>query len=586
MSGTSDAFKGLRDHVRSPSYLARAASLAFALFYVLSAVNLPAGSGPWFLGALLTFTFAAGLYLWWADRAWLLPVYALEKQPPRPEALSMAVSALARFPGRSMVLTVKAWILVDLGMGLVALQISGGGKALALRMLLLGAVFIPVTAAWAYLALLQRSRAAIAKVADAGLTAQQLVLAMPVARPLMRRRLMIFTAVSVLAPSLLIVDASLAHQRWRLDSLVAQTGPQAQAHWLWGAGAVVAALLIVMVLMGRLLGGALAERLQAVASQARALGASSSTSDRVVIAEDELWAASAAFSGMHGQLTEAIGRLKSAGLSISSTVDQLVATSRQQRDGATAQAAALSETSATTEELARSARQISANSAEVAQIAEQTLSVAQDGKSGAEHFAGSMAKAREDNQAIADAVVRLNKRVQQIGKVVEFIDGVADKSDLLALNAELEGTKAGEVGRGFSLVAAEMRRLSESVMDSTHKIGRLIEEIRDATNAAVMATEAGVKAAHEGTGLAERAATSLSEIVQLAGKTSDAARAISLATQQQQTGTDQLAEAMAELLRATESGGEATRQIAEANTDLSTLAHELKTVVERFEVRG
>ena len=88
-------------------------------------------------------------------------------------------------------------------------------------------------------------------------------------------------------------------------------------------------------------------------------------------------------------------------------------------------------------------------------------------------------------------MVRLNKRVQQIGKVVEFINEIADKSDLLALNAELEGTKAGEVGRGFSLVAAEMRRLAENVITSTRAIEQLIEEIRDATNAAVMATEAG-----------------------------------------------------------------------------------------------
>ena len=74
-----------------------------------------------------------------------------------------------------------------------------------------------------------------------------------------------------------------------------------------------------------------------------------------------------------------------------------------------------------------------------------------------------------------------NKRVQQIGKIVEFINGVADKSDLLALNAELEGTKAGEVGRGFSLVAAEMRRLAENVLESTKEIEGLIEEIREAT---------------------------------------------------------------------------------------------------------
>jgi methyl-accepting chemotaxis protein len=175
-----------------------------------------------------------------------------------------------------------------------------------------------------------------------------------------------------------------------------------------------------------------------------------------------------------------------------------------------------------------------------------------------------------DNQAIADAVVRLNKRVQQIGKVVEFINEIADKSDLLALNAELEGTKAGEPGRGFSLVAAEMRRLAENVLSSTLAIERLIDEIRDATQAAVMATEAGLKTTDRGAALARQ--------------TSHAVRSISLATQQQQTGTDQLAAAMGDILRVTEENAEATQQMVAANTDLSSLARDLKSTVQRFRV--
>ena len=148
-----------------------------------------------------------------------------------------------------------------------------------------------------------------------------------------------------------------------------------------------------------------------------------------------------------------------------------------------------------------------------------------------------MGRMRQDNQAIAEAVDRLNKRVQQIGKIVEFINGVADKSDLLALNAELEGTKAGEVGRGFSLVAAEMRRLAENVLESTKEIEGLIEEIREATaRRGRRPPRAGVRATAAGTALAQPGhPRRLEQIVDLAGQTSDAVRAISLATQQQQT---------------------------------------------------
>jgi methyl-accepting chemotaxis protein len=234
--------------------------------------------------------------------------------------------------------------------------------------------------------------------------------------------------------------------------------------------------------------------------------------------------------------------------------------------------------------VARSAQQIAVNAESVSAMAETTFGAAQSGQRSAAAFLAAMHRMKGDNQAIADAVVRLNKRVQQIGKVVEFINEIADKSDLLALNAELEGTKAGEPGRGFSLVAAEMRRLAENVLSSTLAIERLIDEIRDATQAAVMATEAGLKTTDRGAALAAQVDQSLGLILELARQTSHAVRSISLATQQQQTGTDQLAAAMGDILRVTEENAEATQQMVAANTDLASLARDLKSTVQRFRV--
>ncbi|NRD68587.1 methyl-accepting chemotaxis protein, partial [Corallococcus exiguus] len=142
----------------------------------------------------------------------------------------------------------------------------------------------------------------------------------------------------------------------------------------------------------------------------------------------------------------------------------------------------------------------------------------------------------------------------------------------------------GEVGRGFSLVAAEMRRLAENVIRSTKEIEGLIGEIRDATNGAVMATEAGLKTTELGTLLAAQVDDSLSLILELARQTSHAVRSISLATLQQQTGTDQLAAAMGDILRVTEQNAAATKQMVAANADLSALAADLQHVVRRFHV--
>jgi methyl-accepting chemotaxis protein len=295
---------------------------------------------------------------------------------------------------------------------------------------------------------------------------------------------------------------------------------------------------------------------------------------RFVPGEDETFAAAGAIATMESQLGELLARLGHAAGDLSG------ATGALSGGKATSRAHNLEAASSTTGELARSAKDIAANAQRVSELAKETFGAARVGRDGAEGFMGAMVQVREGNQAIADSVVRLNKRVQQVGRIIEFIDGIADKSDLLALNAELEGNKAGEVGRGFSLVAAEMRRLAESVMTSTKEIGGLIDEIRDATNAAVMATEAGVKATDAGAALAQRVGDGFARIVDDANQSSTATQSISLATSQQQVGTDQLAAAMRDILESTEASATAGREMREAHDRLVGLAADLQRVGE------
>jgi methyl-accepting chemotaxis protein len=300
----------------------------------------------------------------------------------------------------------------------------------------------------------------------------------------------------------------------------------------------------------------------------------------VVVSEYETWAAAVAMSAMEAHLLDVVSQARDAATGIRSAADDLVVNGTLREQGAAEQSAALLATTATTEELARSARQISSNAQHVSEIARGTLASAQTGKLSADAFTAAMGEVRSGNQAIADSVVKLNKRVQQVGRIIDFIDGIADKSDLLALNAELEGHKAGSVGQGFGLVAAEMRRLAESVMTSTREISRLIDDIRDATNAAVMATEAGVKATEAGALLAGKVSDSLNEIVDYANRSADAMQSISLATVQQQAGTDQLVNAMGEINRSTGNSLASARDMGTTQATLLEVSKELKTVVD------
>ncbi|AKQ64816.1 Chemoreceptor Mcp1 [Myxococcus hansupus] len=511
--------------------------------------------------------------------------------PSTPENLAAAVAEVTRAPEEAFLGSLGMWLATTLVLGVCMWLGAGVELSVASRIAALGLLFGPLTALLVHCLVVLRSRRVVLWLAELGMTPAQLIAAMP-RRAELRARLAAFAFVTVVTPAVLSAQLASALGERLFTRLMAERDVSRQLELAQtlrlealtqGGGLVLlvfAVALTAAYLGGTLLGGPLRE----LSREAKRIAEGDLASPRVVPAEDEVWDVSAAFSTMRAHLADVMSQLQRAGAQISSTTEEILTTSGRYEAGATEQASSLDETSATTEELARSARQIAENAGSVAEIAQRTLGAAQQGQGSAEAFLGSMARMRQDNVSISSAVVRLNKRVQQIGKIVEFINGVADKSELLALNAELEGTKASEVGRGFSLVAAEMRRLAENVLESTKEIEGLIEEVREASAAAVSATEGGVRAVETGTTLAQQVSESLRQIVQLAGQTSYAVRSISLATQQQQTGTDQLADTMADILRITQQSLNATKQVSTANTDLLVLARDLQGVVERFQI--
>ncbi|NBD11630.1 MULTISPECIES: methyl-accepting chemotaxis protein [Corallococcus] len=530
------------------------------------------------------------------DNRALRTLFALSdgRLPVQSEHLRVALQEVAAIPGRSFGFVMQGWLGGTLMVSLALPLLAHVSWTEGLRVMVLGMSIGPLSGMFVYLMMVRRARVTLERLVALGPSPLEVLAALPPRRMHIRRRLVLFTAIAVVSPSLFILDVAFTRTVTVVDAWARASTPEARAEVVArareGGGPPLGLVpgLVTLFILGTaaLAGTALSEPLRAITEDATRIASGEVRPPRVIHAEDEVWATSAAFTQMQVQLVQALSQLRRAGIQISTTTEQLVATSTGQEVGADEQAGALNATSATTEELARSAQQIADNAESVSAIAETTFGAAQSGQRGATAFLGSMQRMKEDNEAIADAVVRLNKRVQQIGKVVEFINEIADKSDLLALNAELEGTKAGEVGRGFSLVAAEMRRLAENVIRSTKEIEGLIGEIRDATNAAVMATEAGLKTTELGTLLAAQVDDSLGLILELARQTSHAVRSISLATLQQQTGTDQLAAAMGDILRVTEQNAAATKQMVAANADLSTLAHDLQHVVRRFHIES
>jgi methyl-accepting chemotaxis protein len=277
-----------------------------------------------------------------------------------------------------------------------------------------------------------------------------------------------------------------------------------------------------------------------------------------------------------------VSEIREAALQLSSSAAEVLAAATQNESSTAGQASAIHETTATMEELKGASHQIAENAQMVAGIADQTLAGARQGEGSIKLFMESMEKVRHNAIEVDEAIGKLSRRVERIGTVVEVIDEIADRSDLLALNAALEGAKAGDAGRGFSIVAAEMRRLAENVMESTKEIKNLITEIRESTHAAKEASDGNKRMAAEGEKLGGAAITSVTGILIGIQETSDAARTIHLATQQQRTATEQVVQSMSEIEEVTRSAQAGSRQATGAASELTELAKRLSQLVQRF----
>jgi methyl-accepting chemotaxis protein len=583
------ALEGRHRWLTNMSTVAVALGLIVATAYVFVTVTLPEGSGLSFglvmLGIAVVFNTLADVI----EQRRLLTLRGLGEGvlPPTKEHLVAAAREAVQMPQTGFWLSLSLLSLGPVTLGFCWSRLAEVPLPVVMQVSFLGVIVAPVTATLVLLVSIPRARQVLRELVAAGLPATALYDAMPV-QFVLRRRLMAFAAVSVFTPLVLVGDLAISRLRGLLTALVA--APDADAMQAVAAaqrseglvpllGLVVLVVLLVSLtawLSGSILGGPLQE----LATETERLAKGQHTEPRFIPAEYETFAAAGAIAAMETQLLALLSRLGSAAGDLTGATGEL-----ESARGNGAGRGDLGAASGTTVELARSARDVADNAQRVSELARQTLTAARAGRDGADGFLAAMGQVRDGNQAIADSVVRLNKRVQQVGRIIEFIDGIADKSDLLALNAELEGNKAGEVGRGFSLVAAEMRRLAESVMQSTREIAGLIDEIRDATNAAVMATEAGVKATDAGSALAQKVGAGLSKIVDYANQSADAMQSISLATAQQQAGTDQLVGAMKEIVQSKQASDEAAMQMRAALTQLLALSKDLQATAARFEVQ-
>ena len=288
--------------------------------------------------------------------------------------------------------------------------------------------------------------------------------------------------------------------------------------------------------------------------------------------------------------------LKTMLVQLRSLVAETSSTARAVHDGASAisgsvenQAAASSQLSSsvaeitsTMEELSASSSQISEHSGAVVEIANKTLDSSRMGTEAMEQLAARMASIREENLSSLSDIIGLGKTSKEISKVMTIINAIADQTKLIAFNAALEAASAGESGRRFGVVAAEIRRLADSVTDSTGEIESKVSEIQDSISRLVITSEKGASGIVEGMEATTNTASRLSELVDAASKTASAAQQISLSTQQQKTAVGQVVIALREIVGTTHHTAQSMSQLSDVSRNLAALSSDMDAHVHRF----
>jgi methyl-accepting chemotaxis protein len=236
---------------------------------------------------------------------------------------------------------------------------------------------------------------------------------------------------------------------------------------------------------------------------------------------------------------------------------------RQVSEAAARIAAAANQIYAATQEQQAAGAQQSAAVQEVGQTMQSLLASASHIADSAQGVLGNAEKTRETTDATARRITELSGHAGRIQEILEVIRDIADRSDLLALNASLEATRAGEAGRSFSLVATEMRRLAERVTASVEDVKSLVADVRGSGASTVVATEENRK---------------------LAEGTTESARQITMVTQQQRSATEQVSQSMRDFSNVIAHSVAATHQLRESAETLKAEAERLASVVARFRV--
>ncbi len=261
------------------------------------------------------------------------------------------------------------------------------------------------------------------------------------------------------------------------------------------------------------------------------------------------------------------------------TSNHILAATTQQAAGAQQQVAAVTEAVATVKEVNQTAEEAANRATMVSDSSREALDVGRAGREAIEETILSMGAIKEQVESIAEGILELAERAQAIGDIVTSVNEIAEQTNLLALNAAIEASRAGEHGRGFSVVASEVKELASQSKKATAQIRQILVEIQQATNSAVMATEVGTKQVGEAVQIVHGTGDTIRTLVATVEGAAEAAAQIAASAGQQASGMTHISIAMKNINQVANENLNSTEQAERAARELNELAETLRQLL-------
>ena len=305
---------------------------------------------------------------------------------------------------------------------------------------------------------------------------------------------------------------------------------------------------------------------------------------RAKATNDTLGNVAEALNSMLDNFTQVLERASKAASDVSTSANEIMVASEQMASGATQQDQEITNTSSAVEELTVSMKQVSNNAEASAEAARRALEAAEQGNRSVRDTLEGMQRIRASVQATAKKIKSLGDRSLEISEIINVINDITEQTNLLALNAAIEAARAGEAGRGFAVVADEVRKLAEHSRSATKDIAALIKAIQAETSEAVVVMEEGTKEVEVGARLADQAGKALEAISTVVRQSAELVQEISLASKQQVRGTEGVANAMQIISNITRQTSQGARQTTRTVDHMVKLSEQLNEVLSQFRI--